>query len=66
MKTNRLKKQQTLLPRKTIKKNLRKKYSTTKIKLRNFLTNISYNRLKVKAYDNLSLVIDIYSFKLFF
>ena len=32
------------------------------IKLRNVLTNISYNRLKQKDYDNQSFVIDSFSY----
>ena len=44
--------------KKTLKKNARKKYSATKIKSRHFSTNISYNRLKKKDYENSSFIID--------
>ena len=44
------------------KTNSRKLYSATKIKSRNFLTNISYNQLKQKNYDNQSFVIDSISY----
>lgn len=56
------KKQQTLLPKKSNRNSLRKKYSITKIKSRYFLTNISYNRLKVKDHDYVSFLINVYSF----
>ena len=45
-----------------MKKNSRKNYSPTKIKLRNSLTNISYNRLKKKNYENSSFITDSFSF----
>ena len=38
------------------------KYSSTKVKARNFLTNVSYNGIKDKDYQNRSFVIDIFSF----
>ena len=41
-----------------------KKYSTTKVKARDFLKNISYRRCKPKNFKNEILVIDIYSFLL--
>ena len=41
-----------------------KKYSTTKVKARDFLKNISYRRYKPKNFKNEILVIDIYSFLL--
>ena len=44
------------------KTNSRKLYSATKIKSRNFLTNISYNQLKQKNYDNQSFVTDSISY----
>ena len=44
------------------KTNSRELYSATKIKSRNFLTNISYNQLKQKNYDNQSFVIDSISY----
>ena len=40
----------------------RKKYSSTKVKARNFLTNVSYTGMKKCDYQNRSFVIDIYSF----
>ena len=43
-------------------KNWRKKYSTNKIKSRNFLTNTSYNSLKKNDYENVSFIIDSFSF----
>ena len=39
-----------------------KKYSSTKVKARNFLTNISYNGIKNKDYENRSFVIDIFAY----
>ena len=44
------------------KRNSKKLYSATKIESRNFLTCISYNRLKQKDYDNQSFVIDTFSY----
>ena len=44
------------------KRNSRKLYNVTKIKSRNILTNISYNWLKQKDYDNQSFVIDLFSY----
>ena len=38
------------------------KYSSTKVKARNFLTNSSYTGIKHKDFSNRSFVIDIYSF----
>ena len=40
----------------------KKKYSSTKVKARNFLTNISYNGIKEKDYENRSFVIDIFAY----
>ena len=40
----------------------KKKYSSTKVKARNFLTNISYNGLKQNDYENRSFVIDIFAY----
>ena len=40
----------------------KKKYSSTKVKARNFLTNISYNGIKSKDYDNRTFVIDIFAY----
>ena len=44
------------------KTNSRKLYSATKVRSRNVLTNISYNWLKQKDYDNQSFVIDSFSY----
>ena len=38
------------------------KYSSTKVKARNFLTNVSYSGIKDKDYQNRSFVINIFSF----
>ena len=43
-------------------KKQKKKYSSTKVKARNFLTNISYNGIKNKDYENRSFVIDIFAY----
>ena len=40
----------------------KKKYSSTKVKARNFLTNISYNGIKNKDYENETFVIDIFAY----
>ena len=40
----------------------KKKYSSTKVKARNFLTNISYNGIKSKDYENRTFVIDIFPY----
>ena len=40
----------------------KKKYSSTKVKARNFLTNISYNGIKNKDYENRTFVIDIFAY----
>ena len=40
----------------------KKKYSSTKVKARNFLTNISYNGIKDKDYENRTFVIDIFAY----
>ena len=40
----------------------KKKYSSAKVKARNFLTNISYNGLKQKDYENRAFVIDIFAY----
>ena len=40
----------------------KKKYSSTKVKARNFLTNISYNGIKSKDYENKTFVIDIFAY----
>ena len=40
----------------------KKKYSSTKVKARNFLTNISYTGIKETDYENRSFVIDIFAY----
>ena len=42
----------------------RQRYSTTKVKARNFLTNIAYRRYKKPDFENSNFVIDVYSFLL--
>ena len=54
-----------IIPKKTIKKRSFNNYSPTKVKVRNFLTNISYNRVK-DDFNNRSLIIDCYSFILLY
>ena len=49
---------------KKIRKN--NNYSPTKVKARNFLTNVSYNRIKNSDFENKSFVIDCYSFILLY
>ena len=41
-------------------------YSPTKVKVRNFLRNISYNRIKNGDFENRSFIIDCYSFILLY
>ena len=56
---------QNIISKKTIKKRSNKKYSPSKVKSRNFLTNICYNRLKRIDFDNASFIIDCYTYILF-
>ena len=56
---------QKIIPKKTIKKCSNNNYSPTKVKSRNFLTNIPYNRLKHIDFNNVSFIIDFYSYILF-
>ena len=44
------------------RKSLQPKYSNTKIKARNFLTNLSYQRLNKNKHLNVSFVIECFSF----
>ena len=53
-----------LIPKKKMCKNVN--YSPTKVKARNFLTNISYNRIKNSDFENRSFIIDCYSFILLY
>ena len=41
-------------------------YSPTKVKAKNFLTNVSYNRIKNSDFGNRSFIIDSYSFILLY
>ena len=54
-----------IIPRKEMKKSRNcnsKNYSPTKVKVQNFLTNISYNRLKNVGFNNASFIIDCYTY----
>ena len=52
-----------IIPKKEMRKNRNsKKYSPTKVKARNFLTSISYNRLKIADFDNTLFIIDCYTY----
>ena len=53
-----------LVPKKKMSKNVN--YSPTKVKARNFLTNVSYNRIKNSDFENRSFIIDCYSFILLY
>ena len=53
-----------LIPKKKMSKNVN--YSPTKVKARNFFTNVSYNRIKNSDFGNRSFIIDCYSFILFY
>ena len=57
-----------IIPRKEMKKSRNrnsKNYSPTKVKVQNFLTNITYNRLKNVDFNNASFIIDCYTYILF-
>ena len=43
-------------------KKQKKKYSSTKIKARNFLTNVSYSGVKNGDFENRSFVLDIFAY----
>ena len=58
--------QPPLVPKKKIQGNQKSNYSLTKVKVQNFLTNVSYNRVKDEDFDNKSFVVDCYSFVLLF
>ena len=49
-----------VVPKKVMKK--RADYSSTKVKTRNLLSNVSYRRLKQSDFNNQSSIIDILSF----
>ena len=53
-----------LIPKKKKHKNVN--YSPTKVKARNFLTNVCYNRIKNSDFENRSFIIDCYSFILLY
>ena len=55
-----------IIPKKTIKKRSFNNYSPTKVKARNVLTNILYNRVKDEDFNNRSFIIDCYSFILLY
>ena len=60
--------QQHFIPKKTIRRcssHRKKRYSPTKVKSRNFLTNISYNCLKHINFDKASFIIDCFTYILF-
>ena len=52
------------IPKKKRRKNVN--YSPTKVKARNLLTNVSYNRIKNSDFENRSFIIDCYSFILLY
>ena len=43
-----------------------KNYSNTKVKARNFLTNVSYNRITTADYKNINFVIDCFRFMILY
>ena len=49
-----------VVPKKVMKK--RADYSSTKVKTKNLLTNVSYRRFKQSDFNNQSFIIDILSF----
>ena len=51
--------------KKMIKYSSNKNYSPTKVKLKNFLTDISCNLLKSADFNNASFLIDCYTYILF-
>ena len=51
-----------VMEKKTKSKSEISRYSSTKVKARNFLTNVSYSGIKDKDYQNRSFAIDIFSF----
>ena len=51
--------------RNIIRRHRKKRYSPTRVKLINFLTNISYNRLKHEDFDSASFVTDCFTLLLF-
>ena len=57
--------EQKVILKKTIEKHSNKNYSPTQVKSRNFLTKISFNRLKSVDFVNASFIIDCYTYILF-
>ena len=60
--------QQHFIPKETIRRCLshrKKRYSPTKAKSQNFLTNIPFNRLKRMDFDNASFINDCFTYILF-
>ena len=55
-----------IIPKTTIRKRSFNNYSPTKVKARNFLTNILNNRVKDDDFNNRSFIIDCYSFILLY
>ena len=47
--------------KKNKKKNARTKYSNTKVKSRNLLTNVSYRRYKPEDVEKVNFVVDVFS-----
>ena len=52
------------IPKKKMRKNVN--CSPTKVKATNFLTNVSYNRIRNSDFENRSFIIDCYSFILLY
>ena len=62
---NNVDREQKVILKKTIKKHSNKNYSPTQVKSRNFLTKISFNRLKSVDFVNASFIIECYTYILF-
>ena len=58
--------QPPLGPKKKNRRNRKSNYSSTQAKAQNFLTNVSYNRVKDEDFDNRLFVFDCYSFLLLY
>ena len=63
---NAIAKDNLIAKNKLVRRNRKTNYSLTKIKARNFLTNISYTRDKEEHFRNKSFVVDCYSFLLLY
>ena len=55
-----------LPPKKKIRRNRKSNYSSMKVKARNLLTNVSYNRVKVEDFNNKLFVVHCYTFLLLY